>query len=614
MKICICTTPIRPYPTDFPPFGSMAIIQSLRKIGEDAIFFNIDYFRYEHEEIESYFKAHQFDVVGISAVVSTAYVYTKYLAGLIRKASPSTTIIVGGNLAASAEILLRKTEVDLCVVGDGELIIRDLIQVLYEKPVNYDRLRATKGICFLDEHDAFQFTGFGKKLEAEEIEFQDYGILESDGSLDYFINDKVTERFYAYEGIVEQDKKVATVVMAKGCVARCTFCHRWERGFRVLPADKLLENIRFLISRYKVGFIQVADENFGADREVAWAIASGLGALGLKWQAAGVRTSTVSKESLQHWKDNGCVSVFYGIETGSRKMLAIMEKNTTLEKNISALKWAGEAGLNTIIQLVIGMPGEDDGTIYETIEFLNEVSPSIRQWKGKVASDSISINYAQALPGTPLYEYGREHGLIGKSIDEEEKYLIKISDTDAYKEDQFVNMTGLPLLKVLMWRSIILAHLDAHRYGEWSGGDAKLSLSKIIGYYVNVVGHRIYRRVTKSRKKGEAKFTADLQQADYVSDSGYFNIHSGLKFAPLLLNPITRFMFYPLLAIATVLRTASSPLQGMRMLLEHVRWKLEGGMPAQVVPERSLRKIIKITPSTSDQSGIDLMLPLRKGR
>lgn len=611
MNICICTTPIRPIPTDFPPFGSMAIIQSLRKIGEDAIFFNIDYFRYSHEEIEAYFKAHQFDVVGISAVVSTAYAYTKYLSKLIRSVSPNTIIIVGGNLAASAEILLRKCAVDFCVVGDGELIIRDLIRVLYKKPLNYDLLLATKGICFLNEKEEFCFTGYGEKPSAEEIEYPDYDILEADGSLPYFISDKVSERLYAYDGIIEQGKTIATVVMAKGCVARCTFCHRWEKGFRVLPADTLIDHIRHLMVRYNVGFIQVADENFGADRESAREIASRLGEMGVKWQVSGVRTNTVSKESLQHWKDNGCISVIYGIESGSQKILDVMEKKTTVQKNIDALKWTGEVGLNTIIQLVIGLPGEDDKSIYETIEFLKQVSPYIRLWKDNVASNSISINYAQALPGTPLYEYGREHGLIGKSVDEEEQYLISISDTDAYKEDHFVNSTGLPLLKVLVWRKLILAHIDAHHYREQSGG-AEISLLQALGYYIKLLAHRAYRRIAGG-KKG-AVSPGELE-TDYVSYSGYFNVHSGLKFAPMLINPLLRRMFYPLLTMAMWFSfLASSPASAMRMLLEYVKWMLKPASSMMDSPDQSLRKIITITSAPPETSSDDGMLPLRKGR
>ena len=55
MKICICTTPIRPVPTTFPPFGSMAIIQALRSVGEEVNFYHIDYHRYDHNQNSEYF-------------------------------------------------------------------------------------------------------------------------------------------------------------------------------------------------------------------------------------------------------------------------------------------------------------------------------------------------------------------------------------------------------------------------------------------------------------------------------------------------------------------------------------------------------------------------------
>jgi anaerobic magnesium-protoporphyrin IX monomethyl ester cyclase len=504
--------------------------------------------------------------------------------------------------------------VDFCVTGDGELIIQNLIRALYEKPLNYDLLRSTKGICFLDENEEFCFTGYGEKPTAEQIELPDYGTLEADGSLPYFISDEVSERFYAYDGVIEPGKKVATVVMAKGCVARCTFCHRWEKGFRVLPTDKLIEHVHHLMTRYNVGFIQVADENFGADRKAAWEIASRLGEMGVKWQVAGVRTNTVTKESLQHWKDNGCVSVFYGIESGSQKMLDVMEKKTTLQKNIDALRWTGEVGLNTIIQLVLGLPGEDDKTIDETTEFLKEVSPWIKQWKGKIASEAISINYAQALPGTPLYEYSRQHGLIGNTLDEEEEYLIRISDTDAYKEDHFVNNTGLPLLKVLMWRPLILAHLDVHHYQEHnkeSGVEGvEHTLLQVLGYYFKVIGYRLYRRITRHQR---ARFGGEIQ-AGYVSESGYFNIYSGFKFAPLLTNSITRRFFTPLLAIAVSLYTSKSPWQAIKALSEYVYWSFKHDGREAECPAESLRKTVTIIPSTPGADGEDKMLPLRAGR
>lgn len=605
MRICICTTPIRPYPTDFPPFGSLAIIQSLRQIGEEPDFFNIDYFRHSPDRIEQHFRDNQYDVVGISAVVSTAYAYTKYLTSIIRLVSPHTKIVVGGNLAASAEVLLRMANVDVCVVGDGELIIKQLITALQSTEFELDALKKVKGICFLDEHSKFCFTGYGERPSASEIQFPDYSILESDGSLKYFISDNIRERFYEYDGEVEPGKTVATVVMAKGCVARCTFCHRWEKGFRVLPPQSIASHLKTLISRYNVGFIQVADENFGADRQAAQEIAHQLGELGLRWQVAGVRTSTVTKESLQAWKDSGCISVFYGIESGSQRILEIMEKKTTVEKNIEALKWTGEVGLNTIIQLVIGMPGEDDQTIFETIDFLKRVSPFIKQWQGKIASDSISINYAQALPGTPLYEFAREHGLIESTLEGEERYLISISDTDAYREGHFINMTSLPLLKVLMWRPLILAHLDAHHYKQQHPNQPTLGLSALASYYFGVLLHKITAKL--SGKTTVIRFGGDIK-SHYAKDSGYFNIASGLKFGPLLLNKWTRPLFNLIIMEVTALRAT----KGFFTL--HVEyWRHLLNMREQKIPQprTSLRKVVSVNAASPTD---DQMLLLRRGR
>lgn len=625
MEICICTTPIGSVPTDYPPFGSMAIIQALRKIGEKASFFNIDYFRYSNEEVKAYFQTNQFDVVGISSVVSTAYAYTKYLSNLIHEVSPHTVIIVGGNLAASSEILLQKCKVDLCVVGDGELIIQNLVRVLNGKSLNYDALKKIKGLCFIDENSEFCFTGYGERISAENIEWPDYSILEEDGSLPYFISDKTQELVYGYEGVIEPGKRKATVVMSKGCVAHCTFCHRWEKGYRPRPVEQIIEHVRYLAQHYNVKVLYIADENFGSDRDSAWEIASRLGALGMVWSVGGVRTGTVSKESLQHWKDNGCYMVIFGVESGSPKMLNIMEKKLSLEKNINAIKWTGEVGLGTVIQLVLGMPGENDETISETAEFLKEISSSMKWWKDKAASDLISLNYAQALPGTPLYEYNRQHGLIGASIDEEEQYLIQISNIDAYKEDHFVNATGLPLLKVLMWRPLILSHLDAHHYLNQSNVNRSLSLFQVIGYYAGILIIKLsnkFSTVAKirlnallRRKNERAPAKALGAGMDSISKFGYFNIHAGLKYAPLLFNSTTRKIFYPMLAIFVALRVSNTPWQAIKLLFDHARWSLgTRGQLKQDPQGQSLRKTITIVPSISGVNGSEKMLPLRTGR
>jgi len=628
VKICICTTPIRPTPTAYPPFGSMAVIQSLRGMGDLPVFYNIDYFRYTPEQIETWFREQRFDLVGISAVVSTAYAYTKWLALLVRRVSPMTVIVVGGNLAASAEILLRKCHVDFCVSGDGEIVIRDLVQALKEhsREGAKDVFAAIPGICFLEEDGRFTFTGFGQRPTVDQLEFPDYSLFANDGSLSHFINDTLpaSQRTWTDDPLLPQVRtgKRATLVTAKGCVARCTFCHRWEKGYRALSVDRLVGYIVELKERYGVSHLDIGDENFGSDRELTHELASKLGELGVTWIAGGVRTKTVKPDDLVHWRRNGCIAAYFGIESGSSKILEIMEKNATVEDNINALQWVAAAGISTIVQLVIGMPGETDETIEETIEFLKRVSDFTPDWADKYPSELCSVNYAQALPGTPLYEWAREHGYIGQSIDDEERYLLKISDTDAYAEDHFINYTGLPLLKVLMWRPIILAEIDAY-HAVRKGWYAQMSLAAVAGFYSGIVWVRLKGRLASMLKRISgpewminklSSLLASERKNDFGKDISYFNIHSGLKFAPLLLNRVTRSVSYPLIALAVAFWRGGSIGAAAKLLTEHVVWIAKGRPVAVDLPNKSLRKVVAISGLARNVKQGNTMIPLRLGR
>jgi radical SAM superfamily enzyme YgiQ (UPF0313 family) len=617
MKTCICTTPVRETPTKYPPFGCMEIIKALRKIGKETVFYNIDYHRPNHEEISSYFRDNQFDIVGISAVVSTAYSYTKYLSETIKTVSPNTTIIIGGNLAASAEILLRKCKVDFCVIGNGEFIIQDLITVLAHPNWNYDQMKQILGICFLDPDEEFHFTGFRKPPHGEEMEFPDYEILEADDSLPYYIED--TPGWYIQYGLeIPKDmrgKRNAVVQIAKGCANRCTFCHRWEKGYRFRPLDKIKEHIILLKTKYNVGFISIADESFGTNRKLTLKLAQFLNKMKILWRSNAVRSSSIDRETLFHWKANGCCAVTFGIESGSQTILNVMEKNTSVQTNINALKWCYEADLVTSIQLVLGMPGENDQTIRETIEFLKECMPyystSFRGYLNVV----YSINYAQALPGSPLYEYARHHGFIGRTIDDEEKYLIKISDINASNTQHYVNCTKLPLLKVLMWRPYLIGITNAHYIQKFFG--ISLSFIEVFCNLFLLTLRVVLRKLGVNTKNLIIPLEKRLAKQLKTPQKGNIVFNNELSpIAIIFLNSLSGKFFYPLfLFIAGPLKRANSPWQAFSLIFEFLGWKLRNRFqPDQDIPTKSLRKLFKIELPKNPREGNEKMIPIRYGR
>jgi radical SAM superfamily enzyme YgiQ (UPF0313 family) len=598
MKICIVTTPIRPQPTNYPPFGSMAIIQSLRSIGQEVSFHNIDYHRFSHEQNIEYFKKNKFDAIGISAVVSTAYAYTKYLSTLIRKLYPETIIFMGGGLAASAEITHRKANIDYCVVGDGEVIVKNLVRAIEEKKTDDEDLKKILGITFIDKKNKFNFTGYEHPLPAPLIENPDFKILEDDKSIHHYIDesggikynpDKKTKR-----------KKTATVIVAKGCVARCTFCHRFEKGYRVSPIEKIINHIKDLKEKYNVSYLRIGDENFGSYKEETNLLVKEFGKLGLQWSAAGVRAHTVDLEMLKLWKSNGCNSVLFGIESGSPTMLKVMEKKISLEQNINALKYAYEAGLGTVVQLVIGMPGETDETIEETVDFLKIVMDYYPDSFKKKLSFLISINYAQALPGTPLYEYAREKGYVGKNMEEEEDYLIRISDKDAYDNDHFINYTKQPLLKVYSWRHLI--NWKIWRIHVKKNLNIEISKTKII-YGILI---QIFNKFFKTKINSELQ-TKLSQHQEHKEGNFYFNFQTKVRLIDglRLLLPWNKYT-YPFICILIAYKESMNFKWFFKLIAEHLIWNFKK-FDKKDLPSLSLRKIVNI----SDK---DDTLELRKGR
>lgn len=379
MKIMLLTVPIRADTTTYPPLGALSIMNYARKHGfDDVELYDIDCLRPSYSEVLKHIEERKPDVIGISAVVSTAYKYVKDVSLDAKKILPDCKIVVGGNLAASAEIVLKMTGVDVCVIGEGERTFVSLLRKWEQASDNLD-LADIPGLAYLLEDRSLKCTDYADPIPNEEMFDIDWNDLERFSDIRTFI-------FPAYDtenGVVwasgrydprsyensRRNKTVATIAVGKGCVARCTFCHRWDKGLRHIPVDVVIERMKYVMQKYDVGCFDMAIESFGSDKRWLGEFCEKVKDLGILWRAAGVRVKSVSPEWIEMMKELGCVSLIYGFESGSPDMLAVMEKKTDINDNYSAAKWTLEHGLLTIAQLVLGMPGENEKTISDSIKF-----------------------------------------------------------------------------------------------------------------------------------------------------------------------------------------------------------------------------------------------------
>ncbi len=190
----------------------------------------------------------------------------------------------------------------------------------------------------------------------------------------------------------------------RGCKSRCTFC-LWPQTvgghrYRVRSVDHVIEEIR-LAKHY---FPQVKefffdDDTFTDHAPRAEAIARELGKLGVTWSCNA--KANVPRETLKVLRDNGLRLLLVGYESGNQQILYNIKKGMRIDVARQFTKDCHELGITIHGTFILGLPGETQETIQETIRFATEINPH-----------TIQVSLAAPYPGTFLYNQAVENGWL----------------------------------------------------------------------------------------------------------------------------------------------------------------------------------------------------------
>jgi len=246
---------------------------------------------------------------------------------------------------------------------------------------------------------------------------------------------------------------VFSIMASRSCAYECLFCPAkafWGR-LRLRSATNVVEEIKSLHQRYGARYFIFEDDAFSLKKDWALAVCEGIlkNAIDIRW-AAQTRTDRFDKELAMMMKKAGCRQLLFGIESGSSTILKTLNKHQHIENIPRAFAIAREAGLPTIMSLVIGTPGETDSTMEETKQMLRRSRPSV-----------VVANALRVYPGTGLFEHAKKQGLIDESV-----FLSEITDliyTGAMTKQEIYRWEARLYLyaygRLLGWRGI--CHLVA---------------------------------------------------------------------------------------------------------------------------------------------------------
>ena len=534
MKLQIIVPQCEAVPTSYPPYGALSIGTYVKKYGYEVDIINLDLLRCSDQFVLEQVRKFNPDVIGFSAIVSTSYGHIKKLSRVIKINFPDTLIILGGQLSNAAKPLLQHTPIDIIVIGEGEhTIIR-----LLDRLKNGQDIYAVKGIASRNGEQVRYTPPRDQIKRLDTLPFPDFELIDMNsyildpferyGSFIKYI-DKMDNRFREPH---RRGQKTFTIMTGRGCHAKCTFCCRNMKGLRKHSAGYILDLMELLKDKYNIGYFTFGDESFVSSKKWTLDFLEKMQKrkLDVLFYVLGARVDTVDRELLAALKEAGCFMIEYGFETGSQRMLDMMEKKTTVAENYRVYWMTREIGLHTIPANVINMPGETPETIHKTIQFLKSLEMDPPQY---------IVKYAQAHPGTPLYEYALLTGLI----ENEDDYLSGFTDvhpqnySEACRKGVFLNFSGQPLEEVLAWHRRIAAELEMDyvllRDGSYAGNliriiiyprilnmlrvMARQGIAKTVRYYLPMIKNVCKAYLGKMRPKQMGYSGSDSDETPYIN-------------------------------------------------------------------------------------------------
>jgi radical SAM superfamily enzyme YgiQ (UPF0313 family) len=365
------------------PWGLGTMASFYQKAGYDIEILDGQALQQSKEALLTEIDKFDFDIVGITSF-STQYPAVKLFASYIKK-NHNVPVIVGGPLATyQAEMVLATTDVDVCVMGEGEISGVEVLK-------SWEDLGKVKGIAFRREGKNVFTPPQDRFMDLDQLPLPDFSLFDMEKYI--WHNNK-------FAGTTNTGIKAMTFITSRGCPYRCHFCSKSALRFRSMSPNNIYEMIAGLKNEFKLEEIYFGDELFLSHKSKFRELAPRLTSLNIPW-AGQARVNLVNKEFLELIKATNCVGLGYGIESGSQKILNNMNKKITVEQTESAMKHSLKLKIPVKVQLIFGYPGEDEGTVHETIDLLRRVDHPGRRF-----------NVITPIPGSKLYDDCIIQGLI----------------------------------------------------------------------------------------------------------------------------------------------------------------------------------------------------------
>lgn len=380
-----------------PPLGLGYLATSLRKNGFEVEILDAQKEKITTDKLPEIIKKSKPDFVGFQ-VYTFNLNYVKEGLKKIRSVNKKIITLVGGpHISALPNDVFKTFDglVDFAFRGEAEIGL----PILLKKIIDNDKSGFDKipGLIYKKNNKIF----LNQPLFYKDIDIFDMPAW-----------DLIKPQNYpeAQHGAFFENFPIAPIITTRGCPFNCSFCSgRLNTGMivRKRKVSSVIEEIKTLYNVYHIREILIIDDNFTFDKIFAKNVLKEIIKLKLDASFAvpnGVRLDTLDLELLKLMKMAGFYLISVGIESGSNRVLKLMQKSLSKEKIREQINLIIKSGLDCAGFFILGYPGETEEEAKETIEF------------------SLNLGLLRAffftfipLPGTPITEELQKKGIIDQS-------------------------------------------------------------------------------------------------------------------------------------------------------------------------------------------------------
>ncbi len=366
-----------------PPLGLLYVAAYAEARGASVHVMDVNAERLHFEDIEAFVADRRPRWIGLTAVTAQI-INAARIAGIARRVSPKTRIVIGGvHATAMPDDVLRDESVDFVIRGEGELPFASLVE---GEPRDL-----IPGLSYRDERspNGIRHNKLGEPIrDLDSLPTPAYHLIQFD----------------LYKPAVGAYRRLPAVnmTMTRGCPGKCTFCNSAETALRTRSATHLVDEIQKLQTRYGIREVSFYDDTLTIFKPQVAEMCDLIIQRGidLTWSCF-ARTDCVSPGLLRKMRAAGCHQILFGIESADPDILRNIRKPIDIEQTRRAVRMVQEAGIAVRAAFMFGNPGESTETMRRTIDFAKDLDPDIALF-----------NITTPYPGTQMFDWAKRNGYL----------------------------------------------------------------------------------------------------------------------------------------------------------------------------------------------------------